>query len=81
MPLPWDAFYEFARMIFAGCVVTFGPRRGDLRKLALEHLGSRAWSATLKTGQDAMANFVHQSESSTAPSGRLLPEIEQITRT
>jgi hypothetical protein len=27
IPLPWQTFYEFARIIWEGCVVTFGPRR------------------------------------------------------
>ena len=51
IPLPWDVFYEFARVIFAGCVVTFGPRRRGRRKLVqeLELLHSRLNSFTLET--------------------------------
>ena len=51
IPLPWDVFYEFARVIFAGCVVTFGPRRRGRRKLVqeLELLHSRLSSFTLET--------------------------------
>jgi hypothetical protein len=51
IPLPWDVFCEFARMIFVGCVVTFGPRRRRRRKLVqeLELLHSRLNSFTLET--------------------------------
>jgi hypothetical protein len=51
IPLLWDVFYEFARMIFGGCVVTFGPRRRGRRKLVqeLELLHSRLSSFTLET--------------------------------
>ena len=51
IPLPWEVLHEFARMIFAGCVVTFGPRRGHRRKLVeeLELLHSRLSSLTLET--------------------------------
>jgi hypothetical protein len=26
VPSPWDALYNFARQVWLGCVVTFGPR-------------------------------------------------------
>ena len=27
-PLPWEIFYEFARLVCVGFIVTFGPGRG-----------------------------------------------------
>ena len=27
IPLPWEVFAGFCRMVWVGCVVTFGPRR------------------------------------------------------
>ena len=28
-PLPWEIFYEFARLVCVGLIVTFGPGRGE----------------------------------------------------
>ena len=69
IPLPWDVFYEFARVIFAGCVVTFGPRRRGRRKLVqeLELFHSSLSSFTLEARipqneRDEMARLPYASQ-------------------
>ena len=36
IPLPWHVLSEFSRLVWVGCVVTFGPRRAGTTKQAHE---------------------------------------------
>jgi len=70
MPSPWDVFYEFARMIFLGCVVTFGPRRGHRKNRLQEFtlLHSRLGSFTLEASTtEAVRDTVDAAERPVIP--------------
>jgi hypothetical protein len=50
IPSPWEVLYQFARVVWIGCAVTFGPRRVTAKRRVVfsAEAGARTLTASVK---------------------------------